>query len=224
MYCSNCQTLCEDTDRFCYLCGMPLKHPKPKKGSLWVPVLILVLLSIAGIAIYFVTSGQSQSLQSDPDYFQIQDGVLYFDAAIYNGDSELIIPNEINGETVFALGKNCFANCTKLKSVVLPSTLSAIGENAFYGCTSLRGITIPDSVNIIAEKAFFGCSNLEAIYISGTLHTIREDAFDNCSYLGYIFYDGSHDRWTALYDEFINPFVVIICQDGSFYQGGEVYQ
>lgn len=226
MYCPNCQTLCEDSDNFCYLCGAPLKWQKPRKGSRWVPILILFILSVTGIALFFATANRNSTTQSTSDsaYFQIRDGVLYFDKSSYTGGSELVIPNEIGGETVFALGKDCFANCTELTTVILPSTLSSIGENAFYGCTSLRGITIPESVNIIAEKAFYGCSNLEAIRIPGTLHTIRKDAFDNCSYLGYIFYEGTHDRWTALYDAFINPYVVVICQDGSFYQGGEVYE
>ena len=61
MYCPNCQTSCEESDHFCYLCGAPL-HPeylptKPKKGSRWVPLLLLVLMTVVGLISFFATSG-----------------------------------------------------------------------------------------------------------------------------------------------------------------------
>ncbi len=61
MYCPNCHALCDDTDRFCYDCGQMLQPmaAKPKKGSLWVPLLILIALSAAGLVCFFATaSGQ----------------------------------------------------------------------------------------------------------------------------------------------------------------------
>jgi hypothetical protein len=67
-------------------------------------------------------------------------------------------------------------------------------------------------------------NKLEAVSISGHVKHIREDAFDECSFLGFIFFDGLHAEWAALYDEFINPYVGVICTDGSFYQGGELYE
>ena len=230
MICPNCHTQCGDGDRFCYLCGTVLQPeaqpPKPKRGSHWVPVLILIVMSVAGIALYFATAGKNAPIRAEgnSNWFYVQNGVLYFEEHRYTGGSELTVPSEIAGETVYALSEECFANCTELTTVILPDTLSSIGEGAFYGCTSLRGIYIPDHVNIIGEEAFYGCSSLEAIRIPGTLHDIREDAFDNCGYLGYIFYEGTHDSWTALYDEFINPYVGVFCEDGSFYQGGDLYE
>lgn len=230
MNCPNCQTLCGDSDRFCYLCGTPLRAeaeiPKPKKGSRWVPALILILMSAVGIVLFFATADRSEAKRGDFDsaedgWFYVENGVLYFDAFSYTGGSELTVPSEVSGQTVSALSEDCFAFCTDLTCVILPDTLSSIGDGAFYGCTSLRGIYIPDHVNVIGEEAFYGCTDLEAVRIPGNLHLIREDAFDGCSYLGYIFYDGTHDQWTALYDEFINPYTGVFCADGSFYQGGD---
>ena len=59
MYCPNCHTLCDDTDRFCYECGAMLqqKPAEPKKGSLWVPLLILIALSLSGLVLFFATVG-----------------------------------------------------------------------------------------------------------------------------------------------------------------------
>ena len=224
MYCPNCQTRCENNDNFCYLCGTPLNRPKPKKGSLWVPLLILIIMSVSGILLFFATAGHSNSAPAASNGFRIRDGVLYFDASGYTGGSELVIPSKVSGETVITLGKDCFANCTDLTSITLPDTLSSIGEGAFRSCTALRAINIPDQVNIIAEEAFFGCASLEAIRIPGTLQIIREDAFNHCSSLKYIFYDGTYSGWTRLCEAYINPDIGIFCTDGSFYQGGERYE
>ena len=45
MICPNCQNACGERDHFCCRCGSPLQEAVPaKKGALWVPVLILILL------------------------------------------------------------------------------------------------------------------------------------------------------------------------------------
>lgn len=226
MYCPNCRTLCGDSDCFCYLCGTQLKKPQPRKGSRWVPALVLILISLSGLALFFATAGKNAPVRAEgsTDYFYVRNGILYFEQHRYDGDGELTVPGEIAGEPVLALAESCFAGCTELTTVILPDTLATIGDDAFSGCTSLRGILIPESVNVIGARAFYGCTSLEAVSISGRMKIIREDAFDDCSYLSYIFFDGLHDEWTALYSEFINPCVGVFCSDGSFYQGGDLYE
>lgn len=226
MNCPNCQTLCGEQDRFCYICGTPLQQKKPRQGSRLIPLLLLILMSAAGLIAFFATAGHDTPVRAEGSspWFYVRDGVLYFEEHRYSGGSELTVPAEIAGQTVYALGENCFSGCTELTAINLPDTLASIGDGAFSGCTSLRGISIPESVNVIGSEAFYGCTALEAVSISGRVRIIREDAFDDCSYLGYIFFDGLHEEWTALYDEFINPYVGVICQDGSFYQGGELYE
>ena len=57
MICPNCQNVCGERDHFCCRCGSPLQEAVPaKKGALWVPVLILILLSAVGIAVFFCTA------------------------------------------------------------------------------------------------------------------------------------------------------------------------
>lgn len=229
MNCPNCHTFCNVSDHFCYLCGTPLRQaapPKPKKGSFWIPALILIAMSVSGIALFFATAGKDAPIRSEgsSNWFYVRDGVLYFEEHRYTGGSELTVPDTIAGQPVRALSEDCFADCTELVTVHLPDTLIAIGESAFSGCTSLRGISVPESVESIGENAFFGCSALEAISIPSTLYVIGEDAFDGCDYLHYIFYDGTFDSWSALYSEFINPYTGIFCEDGSFYQGGDLYE
>lgn len=228
MICPNCETLCDNTDHFCYVCGTPLQAApsKPKKGSHLVPALILILISVTGLILFFSTAGSASPIraESSTPWFYVKNGILYFEAHRYTGGSELTVPSEIAGQDVLAIGEDCFAGCTELTTVILPDTIATIGDGAFSGCTGLRGIYIPKSVNVIGEKAFYGCTSLEAIYIHNRIKIIREDAFDNCNFLGYIFFMGRYDEWVSLYGEFINPYVGVFCDDGSFYQGGDPYQ
>lgn len=223
MNCPNCQTLCGEADRFCYLCGTSLQQipPKPKKGSRWVPILLLVLMSAVGLTAFFATAGNKADIHAEGSspWFYVRDGVLYFEEHKYTGSSELTVPGEIAGQTVRELSDDCFSGCDGLTAVNLPDSLTSIGKGAFRSCTALRGIDIPDSVGTIRKEAFSGCSNLEAIHIPASVHTIGADAFRDCDYLRYIFYDGPHKIWESLYPDFINPYTSVFCVDGSFYQG-----
>ena len=228
MNCPNCQTLCGDTDRFCYVCGTALQQemPKPRKGSRWIPALLLLIMSVTGLVLFFATAGNSAPIRAEggSEWFYVRGGVLYFEESRYDGGSELTVPSEIAGEVVYALSEDCFAGCTELTTVYLPDTLASIGDGAFSGCTSLRGIFIPASVNMIGEEAFYGCTALEAVCIHNRIKIIREDAFDLCNRLNFIFFLGTHDEWTHRYSEFINPYTGVFCEDGSFYQGGDLYE
>lgn len=229
MFCPYCQTQNQDTYRFCTHCGTDL-HPdcgdvviprsSVKKGSHWVPVLILVVLSAFGIALFFATANHSSpAVRSDTSWFSIHEGVLSFHKNLYFGASEVTVPETVNGETVRALSDGCFAGCTEITTVHLPDTLETIGNSAFTGCTAMRGIFIPEAVTAIGENAFSGCTELEAISIPGSVIAIGSGAFEDCNSLFYIFYDGSIETWDALCSEFITPYTGVFCDEGSFYHG-----
>ena len=59
---------------------------------------------------------------------------------------------------------SAFANCSKLKSIVLPASLTTIGDYAFSG-TALTSIIIPASVESLGSRAFGSCANLVDIRI-----------------------------------------------------------
>lgn len=230
MLCPYCNYECGEQDRFCSHCGAPLTAPvQEKEGRHWVPILIMVLLLSIGTGLFFAlpygstapdTNGFSTG---DMPWFRLDDGVLYFSEAYYDGGSELRIPESIGGITVTALSEGCFENCTGLTAVILPPSLQAIGEDAFRGCTALRGIEIPESVRIIGSGAFYDCSALEAVCGYSGIQSIGSEAFDGCSKLNYIYFIGDFEVWTGLYSEFITPYTVVFCEDGSFYQGGDPY-
>ena len=120
-------------------------------------------------------------------------------------DYALVIPDEIAGMPVVALGENAFKEKTTVASVTIPSTVTSIGASAFegcnqmvtatfadginlttipsrcfYNCSSLTGITIPASVTTISTSAFYQCLAFTSLTVPSTVRTISDYGFDNC--------------------------------------------
>ena len=197
-----------------------------KKGSHWVPLLIMAVLALCYTVLFYAFPMREAEppvrlTSMETPWFSLERGILYFDGSIYTGGSQLSIPTAIEGAEVTAISDGCFRDCGDLTAIFLPETLNAIGEEAFRNCTALRGIQIPESVAFIGSNAFSSCSALEAIRFSNKMKHIAVDAFDGCSSLRYVYFLGSFQEWTELYRGFIDPSVVISCEDGKFYQSGE---
>ncbi|MDR0387171.1 MAG: leucine-rich repeat domain-containing protein, partial [Treponema sp.] len=95
-----------------------------------------------------------------------------------NHYSTAIIPDEMEGGTVTAIGEGAFANAN-LDKVVLPGNLVFIGNKAFTG-NWLRDIAVPDTVTFIGKLAFQN-AYLESLSLGSGLETIDDYAFDGNS-------------------------------------------
>ncbi len=72
----------------------------------------------------------------------------------YNGsDTEVRIPESIDGQRVLCIGESAFA-ASAVKSVIIPEGVQKIDWFAFQACTQLVEITIPASVTKIEYGAF----------------------------------------------------------------------
>ena len=119
-----------------------------------------------------------------------------------NMSGDIVIPAQVGGITVAAIGSGAFENCTEitsvtfqegvkvlyddafsgctaLKSVSLPSTLQTIYSGAFYNCTSLTEIEIPEQVTYIEDRAFYGCKNLQSVNLPAEITFIGRGTFQN---------------------------------------------
>lgn len=190
----------------------------PKKHA-WVPYLILAVLFISGFVVYLCLPGAPQdTLDPNQPWFSVQNGVLQYDSSLYTGPKELIVPSEIAGQTVTAIGGGCFAGDSYIITVTLPKTVESIGASAFADCTSLRGVFIPESVTKIGASAFSNCIALESVCVPHTVVTIGTDAFHNCPKLIHIFYTGSHESWASLYTERISAQTKVYAANGTVKQ------
>lgn len=85
-------------------------------------------------------------------------------AAGYSGrDTELAIPEQIEGFPVVWIGKKAFLGTKTLRKLVLPKTLAGIGDWAFASCTGLREVVLSYRRLEIGQGVFKGCGALRQI-------------------------------------------------------------
>lgn len=73
-----------------------------------------------------------------------------------------------------------FAQCSALKTVILPESLSAFGRAAFCACESLQRLTLPPRIETIPPSAFESCTALASLGLPPGLREIRRFAFADC--------------------------------------------
>ena len=67
---------------------------------------------------------------------------------------------------------------TSLVSIDLPTGITEIGMSAFANCTGLKSFVIPDSVTTLGNGVFFWhCSNLETVKLSLNITELPRYAF-----------------------------------------------
>ena len=95
----------------------------------------------------------------------------------------LVIPGEIDGKTVTAIGRNAFDDCSGFTgSLTIPDSVTTIGSAAFANCFGFTGsLTIPDNVTTIEGGAFNCCSGFTgSLTIPNSVTSIGIFAFDGC--------------------------------------------
>ena len=116
--------------------------------------------------------------------------------------TDIIVPSNIDGYTVTAIGNQAFEGaeittavlpdsvdtigyfafsyCDRLTRINIPNGIKYIEIGCFCGCYSLADIEIPDSVTYIDDSAFCGCASLADIEILDSVTHIGEMAFAEC--------------------------------------------
>ena len=82
-------------------------------------------------------------------------------------DTEIYIPEVIDGYTVTAIGEKAFAENSTITFIKISNTVRTIGTRAFYKCTEITEMTIPESVEDIGTQIFYGCDKLTTVYYNG---------------------------------------------------------
>ncbi|MDO4292403.1 MAG: leucine-rich repeat protein [Eubacteriales bacterium] len=84
---------------------------------------------------------------------------------------ELVIPEEIGGRPVTQIGKKCFLNNKRLRSVVVPDSVGEIGSWAFAHCRYLEWVELPRRELTLGREIFIGSGRLEQIRLRSTGRT-----------------------------------------------------
>ena len=158
---------------------------------------LAVILACGGII-----SGSFAEGEETYQYQVRQDGTAEI-VSVGRELTEAVIPAELDGYRVTAIGENAFTGCRNLKTAVipegvteigawaftgcselesvrLPGSLAEIGVNAFRYCKKLEGIIIPDGVKTVGAYSFSGCEKLKAASLPDSVETLGAGAFSNC--------------------------------------------
>ena len=139
----------------------------------------VMALFTAGISVHAADVGDQRS--GIFSYRILDDGNAEITRVYFaEGQTALVIPQEIDGYTVTSLGYYAMGNYAQLESVEFPGTLTNIGDGAFSLCKKLRELTLPESLKTIDTAAFFGCSSLTELTIPDGVTTIGSTAFRQC--------------------------------------------
>jgi len=95
-------------------------------------------------------------------------------------DTDVEVPEEIDGLTVKTFTEDVFSYNRKLTSVTLPDSITEIPEGAFRNCTALKTVTLGKNVTVIGEEAFLDNWSLTAVNLPEGLTTIGAAAFCRC--------------------------------------------
>lgn len=88
--------------------------------------------------------------------------------------ADIVIPAEIDGYVVKAIGKNAFL-WHKLKSVAIENGIDSIAKNAFWDC-GIDDITLPKTLRYIGNEAFCK-NNISKLILPPNVSYIGHDAF-----------------------------------------------
>ena len=110
--------------------------------------------------------------------------VLYSDgnATIkkYKGsDTQVQVPETIDGYKVTVIAANAFANCPGLESIDIPDTVTKIGNSAFENCSSLSSVKLSKNLVELGWMAFGNCDSLTYIEIPKSIKTAKADGWGN---------------------------------------------
>ena len=165
----------------------------------------------------FENCDKLENITVDPNnsYYSSEDGILFnkdktelIQYPIGNTRTQYTIPSSVTsiGSQAFSgcdaletvtFGENsqlenikyqAFSQCSKLTSIIMPSSVTSIGSAAFLNCDSLISIIIPDSVTSIGSDVFSSCNSLKEITLptNDNFKTINEDTFDSCTSLASV--------------------------------------
>ena len=110
-----------------------------------------------------------------------EDGSYYICVGIGTcTDTQIVIPAQYEQKPVAAIGNSAFAECTRIKSFVLPDGILSIGEEAFKSCRKCEHFQIPDTVEAVGKGAFKHCKQLKEFRIPASLQEIPDEMLEGC--------------------------------------------
>lgn len=118
-----------------------------------------------------------QQAQEAQFAFDEESGAITGFAEGYTHESDtLIIPSEIDGVAVKAIGNTAFARQREITNLVIEEGIERINQGAFQG-TGIVSLTLPNSVKRLERMAFAANTSLSEVNLNEGLEYIGQQAF-----------------------------------------------
>lgn len=143
-----------------------------KKKLLWI-FLVFAMCFFSRDCVFAQQDEGERILDGHIEY-HVKDGEATVTNSINCYGLDIVIPREINGYKVTAIGNNAFNGCNA-KSIELPDTIKTIEFRAFYDCET-KDIKLSEGIETIGRESFSGCLAKE-IYIPKSVKLIKYHAF-----------------------------------------------
>ncbi|WP_294411284.1 leucine-rich repeat domain-containing protein [uncultured Ruminococcus sp.] len=113
-------------------------------------------------------------------------------------ESNMVIPNAINGKRIIGIGEEAFRNCSAITTLEITDGIEYIENGAFADCKNLKNVILPESIKRIGSiensnkkwdinkrtGVFQYCTNLESIILPSIyIKEIRNSTFSGCNSL-----------------------------------------
>ena len=116
--------------------------------------------------------------ETDKKYFSYND---WNEGIVIEGCSSeekaVVVPKEINGKPVLAIGERGLGNMQNCEAIILPDSVRLLGESAFVADMKLKYIHLGTGLKKVSDDAFNGCSSLESITFPEGTETIEGQIF-----------------------------------------------
>ena len=166
-----------------------------QKKSIWAVLFVMLLMALS----VNVAVAEDDVLRSgDYQYRVLEDGtaeITYY----FGRDSEVHIPETLDGKTVTSIGDQAFSGCSSLTSIELPDSVTSMGVNPFAGCESLKNIqvSLEQPVFAVIDGVLFNKAEKslicypagkqeEAYEVPQGIQQIKSGAFAGCRFLTII--------------------------------------
>lgn len=119
---------------------------------------------------------------SDFEYTVSEDGGITITKYV-GTDTDVVIPEKIDGKNVTVIGEGAFRNNQTIRSVTMSDKITIIDIAAFDSCASLTAVLLSNNVDQIRAQAFGNCRLLSRIDLPDSLSYIGASAFYLCEAL-----------------------------------------
>lgn len=139
---------------------------------------ILAVLLVAGVLPFYVSA--QDDITSYLTYSVTADGITLTDCdTSVSGD--VVLPDTIDGLPVTVIGNQAFRSCSKITSLILPSSIKSIEMQAFSYCSALESIQLNEGLEKLETYVFEFSNKLADIHIPASVNEIPQRAFQDSS-------------------------------------------